>query len=204
MNILFLNPTRRVELINMFKIYLKELGSSINVACYEAFDPTMHIADVGIHLQKNWRIKDLIAICQTYEISLIIPWLENDMINLLDNSNVLKDHNIKLAMNTSRHMHIAFSKKKTIDFLKELDVNVMPYMNRQKINKFPLVVKPDLGSGGIGVNVVNNEIELNNYLENDSTLIIQEYLNGVEYTVDLFCNKGKVLGSVPRKRVKFR
>jgi carbamoyl-phosphate synthase large subunit len=65
--------------------------------------------------------------------------------------------------------------------------------------KFPLIVKPRVGSGSRGVVKVCNVAELER--ENKEDSIIQEYLDGPEYTCSVFVDKhGEVIGTFQLKR----
>jgi carbamoyl-phosphate synthase large subunit len=69
----------------------------------------------------------------------------------------------------------------------------------------PFVVKPRRGRGSRGVTIVRSGRDLSAIFETTRGLddyIVQEYLPGVEYTVDvLLDNNGRYMGSVPRERL---
>jgi len=68
--------------------------------------------------------------------------------------------------------------------------------------QFPVVVKPRTGSGSRGVLVIHRPAELA-VVPKDGTHLVQEYLPGDEYSVDvLSTNEGEVRACVPRERVK--
>ena len=67
---------------------------------------------------------------------------------------------------------------------------------------YPLVVKPKVGRGSRDIYNVNNGNELLFFSRYVNEPIIQEYLGGQEYTVDMLSNRqGEVLAIVPRKRL---
>ena len=67
---------------------------------------------------------------------------------------------------------------------------------------FPLVVKPRTGSGSRGVRVVRGPEELSR-LPRGKEWLVQEYLSGAEYSVDVLADRqGRVLSEVPRERLK--
>jgi len=68
--------------------------------------------------------------------------------------------------------------------------------------EFPLLLKPRRGAGGRGVRVVRDAARLSVEPRNAET-IVQEYLPGAEYSVDVLSNcDGRVLAAVPRERLK--
>lgn len=64
----------------------------------------------------------------------------------------------------------------------------------------PLVVKPRRGSGGRGFEVIDDTAALDR-LPRDGTILMQEYLPGDEYSIDVLASPdGHVVVAVPRRR----
>jgi carbamoyl-phosphate synthase large subunit len=67
---------------------------------------------------------------------------------------------------------------------------------------YPVIVKPREGSGSRGVIIVGSAAELA-ALERSPALIVQEFLPGEEYSVDVLADaSGRVIASVPRLRAR--
>jgi carbamoyl-phosphate synthase large subunit len=67
---------------------------------------------------------------------------------------------------------------------------------------YPVVVKPRRGSGSRGVVIVDSAAELA-ALDRSPSLIVQEFLPGEEYSVDVLADAaGQVIASVPRLRAR--
>ncbi|MDQ2814064.1 MAG: ATP-grasp domain-containing protein [Actinomycetota bacterium] len=70
---------------------------------------------------------------------------------------------------------------------------------------YPVVVKPREGSGSRGVIIVGSAAELaeRSGLDRSASLIVQEFLPGEEYSVDVLADaEGRVIASVPRLRAR--
>jgi len=68
--------------------------------------------------------------------------------------------------------------------------------------EFPCIVKPRFGRGSTGVNIAQNRKELSVYVDNLDQPLIQEFVAGEEYTVDLLTDEGgEVLSVIPRRRI---
>jgi carbamoyl-phosphate synthase large subunit len=66
----------------------------------------------------------------------------------------------------------------------------------------PFVVKPRAGAGGRGFSVVTDAGQLEG-LPHDGTMILQEYLPGTEYSIDVLARAdGHIVAAVPRSRDK--
>ncbi|MCK7492405.1 MAG: ATP-grasp domain-containing protein [Comamonadaceae bacterium] len=70
----------------------------------------------------------------------------------------------------------------------------------------PCLSNPDSGRGSVPEPLaVNGERDLRFFLEYVPDPVVQEYLTGTEFTVDVLADfAGKVIGAVPRERIVIR
>ncbi|WP_158246300.1 ATP-grasp domain-containing protein [Sulfobacillus sp. hq2] len=203
MEILFLNPTRRVEVISLFEPSLQRYGSKVNVACYEPFDPTMIMAENSVVVKLEWDADTLKHICRDWHIDLIIPYLDVDVGRLFPLTADLESSGTRVAMGSHPNTIVSLSKIATDKALREIGIP-SPDQFRPESIKFPAVVKPDRGSGAVGVRKVTNDAEVLAAVKCTEEPMIQEWIEGTEYTVDAFCCSGEIMVAVPRKRLKVR
>jgi len=98
-----------------------------------------------------------------------------------------------------RTTEICRSKILTYELFADCDFIPAVYSSKDAVDVFPVCVKPDKGQGGQGFQIIPNVQELAKIL--DSSLMILEYLPGIEYTVDCFTDKDGALRYVsPRSR----
>lgn len=197
--ILIINPTRRIELI-------EELHSNflVYVACDNPFDPSMHCELETVIIERDWKSEDLIDICLENEIFYVLPWLDKDIDRLYQNKHLFSQMNIHILADLSEGARLCNDKLLITRYL----MNKISYVNRlvplTNVRKYPIVLKPRIGSGSVGVRIIRNlrELEILNYNPENSILV--EYNQGTEYTVDYFSYKGVASNIVPRKRIKHR
>ncbi len=68
-----------------------------------------------------------------------------------------------------------------------------------------LFIKPRVGRGGVGAHLVRNRRERDFFIDYVGNPVVQEFLEGPEYTIDMFCDwNGVPLSIVPRERVVVR
>lgn len=76
---------------------------------------------------------------------------------------------------------------------KQILVKDLETLESDELN-FPIVIKPNNGSGSNGVKILNNCNEIKEYLETNKELetifIIEEFIDGIEYGADFVINKG--------------
>ena len=71
-----------------------------------------------------------------------------------------------------------------------------------RIDAFPRFAKPREGAGSRGVAKINNRADLDKQPK-DGSVMLQEYLPGEEYSVDVYVRRdGRVIAAVPRDRMK--
>ena len=85
------------------------------------------------------------------------------------------------------------SKKATYELFAGEDFIPHMYASPDEVEAFPVFVKPERGQGSQGAMKIADSDELINALRKDDSLIICEYLPGMEYTVDCFTDAEGVL-----------
>lgn len=216
-NVLILSAGRRVELVKLFQRAAKKLNINSKVIAGDCSDlaPALYVADKAYELPRIHHpdyIKKIIEICTDENISLVVPTIDTDLILLAENKDVIEEKtNAKVLISSQEVVKICRDKFKTHQFLQEHHFGVpkifiMNELLKDKNNiKFPLFIKPKSGSSSINTFKVNDLNELMffyNYIEEP---IIQEYIEGDEYTVDVFLDfNSKVITVVPRLRLAVR
>ena len=213
MNILFLNAGRRCELIQAFKNVLSHFpgGGLVFGSDITPLAPALSFVDKKIifpHCSSEDFKPNLVAFCLENEIELIIPTIDPDLLAL----NVIREElcaelpNTKVLLPNDHVVNVASNKVKTKEVLSELGFRTPKSIDvGNRDIDFPVFVKPTSGSAGIGARKVSNHEELLGYLETLDEPIVEEYVEGPEFTVDVFCNnESKALMAVPRKRLAAR
>lgn len=123
-------------------------------------------------------------------IDFIYP--AHDSVGLFLTQNLEK---IKAKVVTSplETVDICRSKEKTYAHFADCDFIPKTYTDSSGINNYPVFVKPTVGQGSVGAIKCNNRDELERRLAEGDTVVICEYLEGMEYTIDCFTDKNGVL-----------
>ncbi|MEA9394223.1 ATP-grasp domain-containing protein [Lelliottia amnigena] len=100
---------------------------------------------------------------------------------------------------------IARHKSATYDHFADCDWAPKRYFTAADIQHWPVIVKPDCGQGGNGIERVGDPDALSAVLERTRDAVIVEYLPGEEITVDCFTDRDRELVWVgPRSRERVR
>ena len=211
-HILFTGVGRRIELIQAFR--QAALRLHINLKIYGAdmagTAPALAFCD---ETRKICAMKDedyipqLLQICQRDKIDLLIPTIDTDLAVLAKNAERFQETGTKAVISSPDKIAICRDKNYTSDFFKSCGLKAPETINdyRKYAGSYPCFIKPKDGSSSINAFKVNQESELSVYAEKIEDYIIQPFIEGKEYTIDIFCDfEGNPVYITPRERVAVR
>lgn len=212
MNLLFLNVGRRCELVESFKSALtKRGGGTVYGSDISPLAPALQVVDRAVIFPKadDPSYSDfLTSFCAKNSISLLIPTIDPDLTRLdsLREEFRKKSPETRLLLSSTLSIQHARDKNKSKALFEKLGATTPKgYRANDRELSFPVFVKPVDGSSGIGAEVVHSPALLLELLQKKPSLMIEEVIEGPEYTVDVLCDfEGKPLIAVPRKRIKVR
>lgn len=214
-NILFTSSGRRFALIKHFKEVLKKMNieGEIITSDVKSTSPAAFISDFHelVPLVSNVRyISTLKEICLKYEINLLIPLIDTELCLLAQHKYEFEKIGVTVLISSPKINEICFDKVKTSKFFRENGINSPMEYEIENIllddsPSFPYLIKPAKGSSSLGVFKVNNKSELEFFKNYISEPILQEYLEGDEYTIDALVDlDGQFITAVPRLRIETR
>lgn len=205
MNVLFTAIGRRVQLINHFKKYHKVIGVDTGELA-----PAKHFVDSFYKIPK-WDDKEyvntLLNICKKENVDMLIPLYEKEFILLCENREKFNKIGTILILSDKKLIEIFNDKWESYRFFIENGIDTPMTYKKQGVKdfNFPLIIKPINGAGSQNVFKVDNKKELSFFIDYIENPIIQEYIKGTEYTIDVLCDlKGNVISIVPRERIEVR
>lgn len=148
----------------------------------------------------------LLARCQALGVDVVLPTVDAELRPLAQARPQYAAEGIDLLLAPGRALDVILDKlalaqrcagvvrvPKTELFGPAVDPALLTY---------PVIVKPRTGSGSRGVITVGSAVELA-ALERSPTLLVQEFLPGEEYSIDVLADaSGHVIASVPRLRAR--
>lgn len=141
-------------------------------------------------------------VIKKYEIDCIYPAHDSVSVYLSDNCDKIQAQVIIADKDTT---NICRSKKATYEYLKDYSFIPKTYENVDLVESYPVFVKPSVGQGSNGARKAASREELEEAIKQDDSLVICEYLPGMEYTVDCFTdNNGHLLVNKFRDRERIR
>ncbi|BAQ14347.1 putative carbamoyl phosphate synthase-like protein [Clostridium botulinum] len=213
MKILLTAIGKRVQLIK----YLKKHGEIIGGDTGELV-PVIPFIDKFYKIPKctdiNY-IDSLLNICKEEKVDLLIPLYEKEFATLCKSRSKFKGVGTTLLLSHKNIISTCNDKLNTYKFFIENNINTPISYTKDNIEnilrnnpeelRFPLILKPLRGMGSAGVFKANNKKQLEFFKDYIKEPIIQEFIKGKEYTIDVLCDlKGEIISVVPRERIEVR
>ncbi len=210
--ILFTGVGRRVELMQAFRQTANRLNVILKLygADMAGTAPALAFCDFTrkvCGMRDADYIPQLLRICEADHIDLLIPTIDTDLLVLSQNAEKFDEIGTKVLISKPEKIAICRDKNYTADFFEFCGLKAPRTVNDyQRYNgPYPCFIKPKDGSSSINAFKVENESELKVYAEQIGDYIVQPFIEGTEYTVDIFCDyEGNPLFITPRIRVAVR
>ena len=147
-------------------------------------------------------IKILVDVITTHQISVLFPSSGYDIYPYSENKKLLSDLGAEAVVSSRNVLEICRDKLMTYRYLNKKFPFTETYTDI-KNPIFPILAKPRFGKGSKGVFLIWNEVDLKYVLQKYTDMLFQEYLPGLEYTVDVLSDlDANPLIAVPRIRLQ--
>lgn len=213
-HILFTGVGRRVELIQAFHQAALHLGIKLKLygADMAGTAPALTFCDYTRKVcgmrDENY-IPQLLDICAADYIDLLIPTIDTDLLILSKNTERFEKIGTKVLISKPDKIAICRDKNCTADFFESCGLKAPRTGNDYQLyhGPYPCFIKPKDGSSSINTFKVENDFELEIYAEQVGDYIVQPFVSGREYAIDIFCDfdvDGNPIFITPRERVQIR
>lgn len=152
-------------------------------------------------------VSHIAQLCEREGIGIIIPTFSFELEALAAGKNELAERGVAMAISPTHVFEATEDKRKADRRFRELGVLVPKIYSADEIEagdvQFPLIVKPVRASGSKGVVKVHSKRELDFHARREESVIVQEFVEGKEYTIDGLCDlEGKMVAASPRVRLE--
>jgi len=215
LNILITAASRRVPLIRGFRQALTDLGVEGNVVSTD-----INPLSPGLYVSDRWHFAPLtndpgyadrlLEICEKESISLIVPTIDNELELMATLAPRFAQKGVKIVISSHETALTCNDKWRTFQFFKDNQITTPQTWLPDDLpdftaKDFPLFLKPRYGRGSIGIHPIRNKKELMFFTNYVRDPLLQQFLEGPEFTLDTFCDfEGQVISVVPRERLWVR
>ncbi|MFT8348033.1 ATP-grasp domain-containing protein [Clostridium saccharoperbutylacetonicum] len=203
---------KRVQLIKHLKKSFKVVGVDAG-----ELNPGRAFVDEFYKIPKaneSGYIASLLNICKEESVKVLIPLYEGEFEILHSEREKFKKIGTLVLLSNLEILDVCKDKRKTYDYFLDSKINIPKVyseneiediINYRDIDKFPMIIKPRDGMGSNGIYKINNIKGLKFFKDYVEDGIMQEYIEGKEYTVDVLTDlNGEPVYVVPRKRLEVR
>src|SRR5262249_10193612 len=151
--------------------------------------PAVYAADrafrVPLSIEAGY-IDQILKIAIGENVGLVVPTIDDELALFGEATPRFEAAGIKVAVSSPETTGLCDDKSRTCMALREKGVAAadswLPGALPDPV-RYPLFVKPRQGRGGVGAYAIRNARDLNFFLDYVSDPIVQEYLDGPEFTI---------------------
>ncbi len=212
-NVLVTAASRRVGLVRAFRRALDQLhlrGAVIGTDVND-LSPAVHFCDRAyrVPLSSDPAYLDTIAhLCDAEDVTLVVPTIDEELPLFGAAAARFAARGVRVAVSPETTSIVCNDKYETCRRLRAAGVAAAESFLPAEVPAdppLPLFIKPRGGRGSIGAFRARTAEELAFFSQYVEDPVIQEFLDGPEYTIDLLCDfDGRPLAAVPRQRVVIR
>lgn len=202
-----------MELVKLAKETLKEANIEGQIFAADASTdaPTKMFCDKFFNIP---RISDplfmetLLNLCKNESVDILIPTIDTELSAISENAEKFAAAGTLANISSPETVNICRNKILAQRFFENSGIKTpkqIPDSADSQTLKYPLFIKPLNGSSSINAFKINNAAEFDFFKKYVPNPIIQEMIEGVEYTSDVFCDEnGSPVTIVPRNRISVR
>ncbi|AZP04905.1 ATP-grasp domain-containing protein [Jeotgalibaca ciconiae] len=217
MNILILSCGTRNKIVRYFKEELRGKGQVLATDCSE-LAPALYEADkhfIVPRMNEDNYLDTILDICKTNNVNAVLSLIDPELSLLAKNKEKFLEIGTLPLVSNYDVIEMCFDKYCFNEFLSNNDFNsIRSYVDKKEFFNdlrdgsisFPVFVKPVKGSASINISKVNTEEEINTLFDGHDNLMIQKFLDGVEYGADVYVDmiSKKPVSIFIKEKIKMR
>ena len=212
---LFTCVGRRIELVDAFRRAAEALRIRLTVHGVDLnrLAPAMHKVDhahIVPRIKTRGHIPALLKIAQEHKIDVVIPLIDSDLLALAQASKRFEAVGTRVLISPETVIRTCRDKMLTYRALCDARIDTPATWTwadvlKKKRHRFPYYMKPREGSAGLGNYRIDNLEELRILGNRVPDPIVQEFVEGIEHTMDVYTGlDGRPQCVVPRRRLEVR
>ena len=204
-----------MELIRAFQAAAQRLSVRLEVHGADATPlcPAIHFVDrphVTPTIVSGKYTDALLQIVRTEKINLLVPLIDSELQSVAQAAAKLARLGCRAVISSPGVVRTCRDKMRTFEVLTKAGIDTPQTWAwktalRRRRHQFPYYLKPRTGSAAMGNYVVRNRAELAVFGKLVPDAIVQEFVEGVEHTLDIYTGfDGVPRCVVPRRRLEVR
>ena len=213
-NVIVTAASRRVALVQGLQRALARLSPHGRVIAtdIDPYSPAVHLADAAEEVPRSDHpdyVDALLAVCAAHDAGVLVPTIDDELETIAAASDRFAAAGVVVMAPDVDTARICRDKLLTATHLERHGIRVAATWSPEQVRRLrplpPLFIKPRCGRGSVGAFRVGSSAQLRFFLDYVPDPVVQEYLEGPEFTIDLFCDlQGRPIAAVPRERLVIR
>lgn len=208
LNVLITAGSRRVPLVRAFqRAVAQHRGGNVIVTDVNPLSPAVHAANRAYRVplaSDPGYLDAVLEIARGEQVSLVVPTIDDELVLFGRAAARFREQGIRVAVSPPQTSELCEDKYATCRYLNERGLPAAPSWLPAELPAaagFPLFIKPRRGRGSVGAYPVRTRRELDFFVDYVPDPVVQSYLEGPEFTIDMLCDfSGQPLSIVPRRR----
>ncbi len=194
--------------VNIIKSLRLQQEIKINIIATDVdpYAPGLYLADTHyispkIKNQSEY-LEFLFNIIKRHNISVLYPCYSKEIVIVSEYQAIFEKNGVNVLIPPVSVINLCNDKLKIAKFINSIDISVPKIINNPTTEDLPLFSKLLSGSSSVGATLIEDELYLQHCMLSKDKRMYQEYIGGMEYTVDTLCDRNSnVLIAAPRKRL---
>ena len=208
LNVLITAGSRRVPLVRAFQRAVSQhRGGNVIVTDVNPLSPAVHAANRAYRVpfaSDPGYLDAVLEIALGEQVSLIVPTIDDELVLFGHAVARFREHGIQVAVSPAQTSELCEDKYATCRYLVDRGIPAATSWLPGDLpadTPFPLFIKPRRGRGSVAAYPVRNQRELDFFVDYVPDPVVQTFLEGPEFTIDMLCDfSGQPLSIVPRLR----
>ncbi len=149
----------------------------------------------------------LLDVCRTHEVGYVFPIIDEELPVWAASRERFANAGIHVFSNPIACVETAGDKHRTAALCQQHGLPHPRHYDAQDLppNAFPLFAKPRCGRGSVDARRIDVPMHLADFLAHHPDGIVQEYVAGTEFTIDVLVDDGgRLLAAVPKERLEVK
>lgn len=216
-NILILSCGTRNKIVQYFKRELAEKGQVVATDCSK-LAPALYDADkhfIVPRMDKEGYLDIILSICKENNIKAVLSLIDPELSLLAKHRQDFINIGTVPIISDFEVIELCFDKYEMYKFLIENDFKtIRSYIDKEEFYKdvekgiinYPVFIKPVRGSASININKVNSKEEVEVLFNQFDNLMIQEFIDGIEYGADCYIDmiSNEPVAIFTKEKIKMR
>ncbi len=184
-----------------------DMDVTIVAADMDEMAPGQHLADyhyIAPSLRRPEDYLDFLAeTCRRHEVKAMFPCFSRELSLISSSREMFRSLGVDMLVSPPQTIDLCNDKSRMGEVVERLGIPVPRIFDKPCCSDLPLFSKYKEGSSSIGAIRIDHRQTLEAAMSAERPRIYQEFVKGVEYTVDILCDRDSTCMVVaPRKRIQ--